>query len=165
MKAPSFDAIAESRIFADLPSAILRRLAAASEQVSLSPGEALLGGFRAENHDVYIVIEGRIRIAMENKPAGDVTLGEVGPGGLVGEFAAISGRAGSAIAQACTPTALIRIPRQEFLAVVAQHPEVALSLLKHLIDLVRALDERVIALKVFDQAVNVTLDRLFLATL
>jgi CRP/FNR family cyclic AMP-dependent transcriptional regulator len=158
-----FHALAGARLFQGVPSATLERLAAASEQMSLSPNELLVCSGRNTDHDVYVVIDGRLSVFREM--LGDVTLGEVGPGGLVGEFAAISGRAGSANVKAAMPSVVVRVPREQFLAVVREHPQVALKLLEHLIELVRSLDERVAALKSFDRAVESALKRLFLSTL
>jgi CRP/FNR family cyclic AMP-dependent transcriptional regulator len=167
MKAVPFQALAGTRVFRDLPSAVLERLAAASEQMSLAPDELLLSNGRDRDHDVYVVVDGRLSVFRETpgEVTLEVTLGEVGPGDLVGEFAAISGQAGSGNVKAAMPSVVVRVPREQFLALVREHPQVALRLLEHLIGLVRSLDERVIALKSLDHAVESALKRLFLATL
>jgi CRP-like cAMP-binding protein len=163
MTGATFDALARTKVFRDLAPGVLEGVAAASEPISLAAGELLLGA--GQEHDVYLVVEGGIRIFRATNPAGDVALGLVGPGGLVGEFAAVSGRAGSASARAAVPSVVVRVPRERFLAVVREQPQVALRLLEHMIGLVRALDERVAALKSLDHAVETALKGLLLTSL
>ena len=165
MNAPPLNGLGAARIFRDLAPAAMERLASVSEQLQLATSEPLLSGRPDQGHDVWIVVEGRIRVFRELNPAGDVTLGEIGPGGLVGEFAAIHGVAGTAKAEAVGPSVVVRVPREAFLAVLEEHPRVTLRLCEHLITLVRALDQRLVALEGLDRAVDSTLKRLFLATL
>jgi CRP/FNR family cyclic AMP-dependent transcriptional regulator len=157
--------LARAQVFQDLPPGALADLVAASQPMPLAADQLLLGGNGALDHDVYIVVEGGICVFRETNPTLDILLGEVGPGGLVGEFAAICGSTGSARAKATMPSVVVRVPRERFRAVVQEHPQVALRLLEHLVGLVRTLDDRVAALKKLDQAVDATLRRLFLATL
>jgi CRP/FNR family cyclic AMP-dependent transcriptional regulator len=157
--------LVRAQVFQDLPPGALADLAAASQPMPLAPDQLLLGGDGALDHDVYIVVEGGICVFRETNPTPDITLGEVGPGGLVGEFAAICGSTGSARAKATMPSVFVRMPRARFRAVVEAHPQVALRLLEHLIELIRSLDDQVAALRKLDLAVDATPKRLFLATL
>jgi len=81
--------LARAQVFQDLPPGALADLAAAWQLVPLAADQLLLGGDGALDHDVYIVVEGGICVFRETNPTPDITLGEVGPGGLVGEFAAM----------------------------------------------------------------------------
>jgi CRP-like cAMP-binding protein len=141
-------------VLRDVPSATLERLAALSEPLSLRTDEPLPTSGGDEDHDVYLVANGRLLVFRATNPAGEVRLGEIGPGGLFGEFAAITGRAGSAVARAAVPSVIVRVPREGFLELIREHPQVALRLLDHLIGLVRALEERVAALKSLDRALE-----------
>ena len=133
--------------------------------MSLAKDELLVGNEQTYGHDVFLVLEGRVTVFQHGSSNADIFLGEIGPEGLVGEFAVISGRPGWASARTAVPSVLLKIPREAFLAILSEHPNVALKLLKNLVGLIHNLDARIVARSEVDQAVDATVRRLFLSTL
>jgi CRP-like cAMP-binding protein len=140
-------------------------LAAASVRRSLGADEPLFGQEQADEHDVYVVLEGRISVIKNSSAKGNVVLGDIGPGGLFGEFAAISGRPGWAHAKAVMATNVLTIQRGYFLTMLHRHPTVAVTLLQNLIDLIHKLDDRIVAHSEVDKVLDDTVRRLFLSTI
>lgn len=159
------DTLKGNALFRDLPTEALSSLAASSVRCSLSADELLLGPDHADDHDVYVVLEGRISVIKHASTKNNVVLGDIGPGGLFGEFAAISGRPGWASAKAVSATDVLKIPRDDFLSILNQHPAVSLRLLENLIDLIHRLDDRIVAHSEVDKALDDTVRRLFLSTI
>jgi CRP-like cAMP-binding protein len=73
---------------------------------------------------MYVVLEGAVDIAIQNK-----VVGRIGPGGMFGEMALISRGERVASATARTDCALLTINRNVFLDLVSAHPRFAISLL------------------------------------
>ena len=165
MATKEVDALRANTLFEALPFETIEHLAASSARLSLDEGEPLLGAEQIQNYDVYVLLEGRLSVSKIGSPKTNTILGEIGPGGLFGEFAAISGRPGWASAKAAVPTIVIKIPRSEFLGLLRDYPEVTLRLLQNLIGLIHNLDDRIVALSAVDNAVEDTLKRLFLSTI
>ncbi len=90
--------------------------------------------------------------------------GEIRPGDLFGEFAAISGKPGWASAKTTEPSEALRMPRAAFLALLAELPALSLKLLQKLIELIHSLDKRIVTLSGDDRAANESLRWLFLST-
>jgi CRP-like cAMP-binding protein len=163
--ATDIDALRAKDLFQGLPNEALTHLAASSVRRSLSADEPLLGAEQIDDHDVYLVLEGRISVYKAGSAKAPVVLGDIRPGGLFGEFAAISGRPGWASAKAVTATDVLIIRRDVFLSMLHQHPSVALKLLQNLIDLIHRLDDRIVAHSEVDKALDDTVRRLFLSTI
>ncbi len=159
------DALKTNALFQDLSDEGFLHLTSSSVRRSLSADELLLGPDQVDDHDVYVVLKGCISVFKTGSAKATVVLGDIGPGGLFGEFAAISGRPGWASAKAVTATEVLKIGRDDFLTLLNQHPKVALRLLQNLIDLIHRLDDRIVGLSEVDKALDDTVRRLFLSTI
>ena len=81
---------------------------------------------------MYVVIEGRVSIAIKGK-----TVDMIGPGGVFGEMALVDQSARAATATCETDCELLSINRNDFLAIVKSNPAFAVALLKGLADRLR----------------------------
>ena len=127
---------------ADLPDAALTALSAIAIPLRRPAGAFIqLEGDAAEA--MYIVAEGRVKIARVGSNGREQVLNVIGPGGHFNTVPVFDGGACPANAQALADVALLALPRQAILLAVEQHPPLALALLKectarvrHLVNLV-----------------------------
>ncbi len=92
---------------------------------------------------VYLVTEGRVKISNWARNGKEVTFAIVGPGDLFGELEALEGTSRETCAEALDEVTLAVVARDEFLAHLRRHPDVALELTKLLGARLRALHGRV----------------------
>ena len=91
------------------------------ERRSLAPGEVLV--HEGEESDaVYVVIEGTLGATVRSS-GGELGVGEVNAGEVIGEVAAIAGLRRSATVRAIGPARVAVIDRHDFAEWLAEHPE------------------------------------------
>lgn len=95
------------------------------------PGDAL-----------YAVRRGQVRIVAETPDGRSTTLNLLGPGDVFGEVALLDGQPRTATAVAMEPTELFAILRRDFLAMIEQHPQIAIRLIEFLCARIRWLSRR-----------------------
>jgi len=80
--------------------------------------------------DVYIVVNGRLRILMADRfaPGGQRTVEEVGRGRAVGEVALLTGEPRAATAIAVRDTDLLRLSKQAFDTLLDRHPRAMMQI-------------------------------------
>ncbi len=88
--------------------------------------------------EMYVVLEGRVEIAIESK-----VLETLGVGEPFGEMALIDQAPRTATATAKGPCKLAVITERRFLFLVQQRPEFALHIMKVMADRIRKMNERV----------------------
>lgn len=108
-------------------------------------GETVISHLDAAR-DVFFVLEGRLRVTIYSASGREVDYRDVGPGGMVGELAAIDGGPRSATVEALEPARLARLPAAAFRELVETRPGFAMVLLQQLSGLIRRLTERVFEL-------------------
>jgi CRP-like cAMP-binding protein len=72
-----------------------------------------------------------------------VLLRELQVGSIFGEFAAIDGAARSADVVANGPVRVARLSREAFFRVIAEAPGIGQALMRHLVEIIRALSDRI----------------------
>lgn len=77
----------------------------------------------------YILIAGRVKVFKHSMSGSDVILDIFGAGGPLGSVAAYESRPYPASAEAMESTSCLLIPRQEFFALLEQHPSLVRGLL------------------------------------
>lgn len=92
-----------------------------AEQTLFSQGEPARG--------LYVVLRGRVKVFKTSPKGREQTLMIMGPGEPVGEVAVLSGEAYPASAEGFEDGEAFYIPRQAFLDLVTNEPEVAMRLL------------------------------------
>ena len=97
------------------------------EWLNLASGEIL---FRAGDPGdaLYAIISGRLRATVEGDDGGERMLSEIGRGELVGEMAVLTGEARSATVVAVRDSELVRLGRNDLLALSQRHLEVMIRI-------------------------------------
>ena len=111
-------------IFSEVPSHDLAEIAAALHPVELEANESIFQ--KGDQGDcMYVIASGRIRIHDE-----DMLLNYLNPADAFGEMAILDAAPRVASATADDPTQLLRLDQGTFYEVMAEHPEVARSVLR-----------------------------------
>lgn len=92
---------------------------------------------------LYIIEKGEVKIVLGSAEGKEVVLSLLGPGDFFGELALFDGEPRSADAVAKETSQLLIIRREDFLRFLADHPQVAMSLLAILSRRLRRTDELV----------------------
>ena len=96
-----------------------------------------------DSTDVFLLIEGRAMAAVYAEDGRLVLLREMAEGSIFGEFAAIDGAARSADVVASGPVRVARLSREALFRVIEQAPEIGRELMRHLVEIIRALSDRI----------------------
>ncbi len=123
-------------LFSGLDNYALERLVAMSREIELKPGEYLL----RENEigdSMYVILEGTIQI---RKKAGDaeVVVAERKPGEVLGEMSVLDQAPRYASAIALTPTRVLQIDQETFMALIDWSPTAARAILRTFAQRIRA---------------------------
>jgi len=86
------------------------------------------GDFSSE---LYVVLEGEVRIHRDNGPR-ELTLAKIGPSSVMGEMAPFTDQPRTASAQATIPTTVRVLRKDRLNAILQEHPEVLLEVIKNL---------------------------------
>lgn len=99
--------------------------------------------FRDESHDVYFVLEGRVRVTVYSEAGREVSFRDLEQGTSFGELAAIDRKPRSANVIAITDAQVGSVSAADFMELVRRYPSVAEATLRKLVVLVRSLSQRV----------------------
>jgi CRP/FNR family cyclic AMP-dependent transcriptional regulator len=151
--------LTRTSFFADAPTALLEKVAAASSTRSLVRGDVLFN--EGDPPDaLYLVTQGRIAIAMSNpidRRESVVALME--PGDLFGELGMLDDGPRSAMARALEPSELIEVPFAPVRAMLDADPRLLWNVTRLLAGRLRVMDE-VLADSVFLDVTGRTAKRL-----
>lgn len=125
-----------------LPDPLGAHLEPYARLVNLRAGQIVIG-HQDRTRDVFVVVDGRLRIELFSLNGREVILAEVGPGEIAGEFAALDDQPRSASVSAITACTLISIPGDEFVRCVMGDPGSAWWLTQRLVRQIRLLNERI----------------------
>lgn len=120
-------ALAATPLFSSLPAAALEQLIDRIHLVDLEAGQIL---FRQGDPGVnlYVVVEGAVRVYTEGPPATDLMI--LGPGSFFGEIALVTDHPRSATVACEQPTQLLSIDRDAVRALMRDQPDVLPILLR-----------------------------------
>jgi CRP/FNR family cyclic AMP-dependent transcriptional regulator len=99
---------------------------------------------------LFVVLSGKLRVYASGEEGREVTLNTLGPGDHFGELAVMDESPRSASVVTLAPSELAAISRAGFLACLAEHPALAVSLIRILAGRVRRLTENVKNLALLD---------------
>lgn len=128
-----------------LPEALGAQLEAQARLVTLRPGQIVIG-HQDRTTDVFIVLEGTLRVELFSLNGREISLADLGPGELFGEFAAIDEQPRSATVAATGACALACIPATKFREIALGTPENAEWLARRLVGRIRLQTERIFEL-------------------
>lgn len=128
-----------------LPEALGAQLEPVARLVTLRPGQIVIG-HQDRTTDVFIVLEGTLRVELYSLNGREISLADLGPGELFGEFAAIDGQPRSASVTATGACALACISSQNFRNFTLGTPEAADWFARRLVARIRLQTERIFEL-------------------
>jgi NTE family protein/lysophospholipid hydrolase len=102
----------------------------------LSPGEAVLRQ-GAGDDDLFLVLSGKVQVRIDLPAGGTVTVDEVGPGGVVGEMALLTGNARTATVTALEQVDYAQLARGDFERLAAKHPDALNEFLRRIVPRLR----------------------------
>lgn len=124
-----------------LPTVLVDGLSAAATLLHVRAGQTVMT-LGAQTTGVYLVLEGRVQVALYSLGGQEVILRDMGIGELLGELAALDSRPRSASIIALVDCVLASIPGEEFRNMIGATPEAALWLVTKLADRIRDLTEK-----------------------
>jgi CRP/FNR family transcriptional regulator, cyclic AMP receptor protein len=128
-----------------LPAELAERLLPHARLMTVRRGQILLS-FGDDSTDVFVVLEGRLRIELHPLSGREVILAEVGPGAVVGEIAALDEQPRSATVVAISDGLLARFPGPFFRDLILADPNMACWMGKRLVSRIRVLTEKIFEL-------------------
>lgn len=99
---------------------------------------------------LFVIITGKVKIVRTDEDGREVILSIFGPGEFFGEMSLLDGLARSASVVALAKAELFMIHRRDFLKLVNEHPQVAISLLAELTTRLRKADTQIKSLSLKD---------------
>jgi CRP/FNR family cyclic AMP-dependent transcriptional regulator len=135
-------AIVDHPFFAGMDELEIDCLIGAAEILRFEAGETLF--HRGDPGDsVLLVLSGRAAAEFQRSSRELVVMNVVEPGELVGEMAVLEGTTRSASVTALEPCEVLAIPQVDFLALLVNHPGVAIRMLGTVSERLRSLTEKV----------------------
>ncbi len=129
-------------IFAGLEPAALEKIQRGCSWRRYQPGELIVDYLDASD-DVFFITGGEARVTIYSRAGKVVSFGELGPGEVFGEYAAIDQCPRSASVEARTTCLIASMPATSFVTLLLTTPEVTLAVLTQLVRRVRAVTNRV----------------------
>ncbi|MCB1424784.1 MAG: Crp/Fnr family transcriptional regulator [Zhengella sp.] len=117
--------------------------------IRFQPQETVVD-FDDASADVYLIATGQVRAILRVAVGKEIILGELGPGQLFGELAALDGKPRSASLTALVQTDVFRIPEPVFRQMLEESPRLCRHLLVTLSERTRDLTRRIAELSFLD---------------
>jgi CRP-like cAMP-binding protein len=134
--------LASVAVFAGLPPETRARIEKRCSWRRYEPGEPIVDYLDASD-DVFFIAAGEARVSIYSMAGKAVTFCDLGPGEMLGEYAAIDGTPRSATIEARTSCFVASMSAATFREMLQTEPAVMLALLRQLVAKVRALTTRV----------------------
>lgn len=99
---------------------------------------------------LFVIVSGKVKIVRTDEDGREVILSIFGPGEFFGEMSLLDGLARSASVVALAKAELFMIHRRDFLKLLNEHPQVAISLLGELTTRLRKADTQIKSLSLKD---------------
>jgi CRP/FNR family cyclic AMP-dependent transcriptional regulator len=122
--------------FAGLKPEELEQIAGIGQRTSIEAGRSIVE--RGDPGDsMYIVLSGMAQVDVGGR------FHDLKPGDFFGEMAVIAGKKRMATVKAAESVEALRIPADAFQAFLLEHPRVAVSMLRSLVERLREVQERI----------------------
>ena len=99
---------------------------------------------------LYVIQSGKVKVFLSDKEGREIIINSQGPGEYFGELALIDGCERSASVMTTEKATFSVISKNDFKTVLAQHPDIAFSLIRDLAQRVRLLTDNVKSLALLD---------------
>lgn len=137
-----------SYLFSGLAEAARMELASLMHPIKLDAGELVFyEGLPA--HGLYILCEGKIKLAKRTKDGRSRILKLLGPGEVLGEKTLFDQETYTCYAKALEPSRLMFIPREDFLPFMRRYPDVALRLIEKLSRELKAFGDKLVEITAY----------------
>jgi CRP/FNR family cyclic AMP-dependent transcriptional regulator len=130
------------KLFADVPSDALAVLSKQCQWMRFVASDIILDR-EDSSRDVYFLTAGKVRVMNFVGAEHEVTLAEMVAGSYFGELSAIGPRARTARIVAVELTTVAVMPREAFLLMLMDFPQVAINLLRDLAYVISSMNDRV----------------------
>ncbi len=136
-------------IFSDLDDDTLNQISHLGAQRSY-PKDSVILSENESGSDLYIIIEGKVKISRRSSDSKEVILSILGDSDFFGEMSVIDGLSRSANVVAMEDSVILIIQRSEFLELLHTYPEVGIALLQELTQRLRSADIKIKSLSLKD---------------
>jgi CRP-like cAMP-binding protein len=133
----------------------MRRVQFEPDQMIFSRGDP--------GREIYLVIEGRIRLSVLSSDGRELSFDHAGPGHVFGEIATLDGGERTAGATAISRVHAMALPQKALMDVIGNNPKVATAAIRFLCQRLRDTDQRLEAIAL--HRIEVRLARLMLSAL
>ena len=117
-------------LFSDLPQDMRREIAHKMAKLDLTKGEELF--HKGDPGDaLYVIRTGWVKIVTEDARGEELILNQCGPSDAIGEMALVDGQPRSASVIAQSDSEILRLSRDDFLAVLDDRPVLALDIIRN----------------------------------
>ena len=116
-------------VFANASEHTINNLIGNFNLIAINKKKEILGQADTST-DVYLIVDGIVRIKTFSKKGKDVSYGDIKPGDLFGEFSAIDNAPRSAAILAITKAVVAKLSAVNFRNIVMSDPEVSMALIK-----------------------------------
>jgi CRP-like cAMP-binding protein len=128
-------ALERAPLFAGLDRAHLEHVLRVGQRVTFEPGQAIVE--RGNRGDaMFIVVAGAAEVDVGGR------FHRLEPGDFFGEMAVLAGRPREATVRAAEPVEALRIPADRLQAFLLDHPQIAVGMLKSLVERLREVQDR-----------------------
>ena len=133
----------------------MRRVQFDGDQMIFSRGDP--------GRDIYLVLEGRIRLSILSSDGRELSFAHAGPGSIFGEIATLDGGERTAGATAISRVTAMALPQRAMMELIENNPKVGLAAIRFLCTRLRETDQRLEAIAL--HRIEVRLARLMLSAL
>ena len=156
------DLLARTALFGTLEPEDRMTIAGRMRRVQFNPDQMIFS--RGEpGKEVYLVIEGRIRLSVLSSDGRELSFDHAGPGHVFGEIATLDGGERTAGATAISRVAAMALPQKALLELIENNPKLALAAIRFLCQRLRDTDQRLEAIAL--HRIEVRLARLMLSAI
>jgi CRP/FNR family cyclic AMP-dependent transcriptional regulator len=138
-------------LFRGLPEDAVRFLAERLRRRVFAAGSSVLTA-EQPGEGLYVILDGSVRIFLDDPDGSEVTLAFLGPGDSVGEMSLVDRTGRSANVTALEESTLLWLDRDTFLAGLRQYPGLSENLVRELSGRLRAANQQIRALTTLDVA-------------
>lgn len=124
-------ALRESGYFCDLPAQALKDLSAV-RMGSVYPAGAVLFVEKQEPRGVFLLCEGEVKLSISSSSGKTLILRIAKPGEILGLMPVLSGTPYEVTAETLHPSQIAYLNREDFLKLIAKHPQIMERSLAHL---------------------------------
>ena len=111
----------------------------------------------SEGEQCFFVVQGSVKVTRLSKDGREVILAMLNEGEFFGEMALLDGESRSANVIALEQTEVLTLNREDFLVVLHDYPQIAIQLLKEMVDRLRKSDRQIASLSLSDAEKRIAL--------